>query len=81
LLLRKAGDVAEDPTRAVTQAELGHIIAQPQDGHLVTINVIRPAGPDQARRSEYKVPVEAAEVRPVALTVTGDRKDKAAPMQ
>jgi pilus assembly protein CpaB len=58
LLLRKAGDTVDAATRRVTQEELSHPIAAPQDGGFVTIGVIRPSGPNQAKRDEYKVPVE-----------------------
>jgi pilus assembly protein CpaB len=66
LLLRKAGEVAEPTTRRVTQAELGHPIAPPQDGRFVTIDVIRRSGNEQAKRDEYKVPVEGSDQRSVA---------------
>jgi len=66
LLLRKAGEVAEATTRRVTQAELGHPIAPPQDGRFVTIGVIRRSGSEQAKRDEYKVPVEGSDQRSVA---------------
>jgi pilus assembly protein CpaB len=68
LLLRKAGEVAEPTTRRVTQAELGHPIAPPQDGRFVTIDVIRPSGKEQAKRDEYKVPVEGSDPRSIALS-------------
>jgi pilus assembly protein CpaB len=58
LLLRKAGDTVDAATRRVTQEELSHPIAAPPDGDFITIGVIRPSGPNQAKRDEYKVPVE-----------------------
>lgn len=61
LLLRKAGEVNNQTTRRVTQTELGHAIAAPQDEHSATVSVIRPSGQQQGKRSEYKVPVEGGD--------------------
>ena len=71
LLLRKAGDTVDGATRAVTQSELGHpAAAAPQDRHFVTINVIRRSGngQEQAKRDEYKVPVESSDTRSGSLS-------------
>ena len=68
LLLRKAGDTADAKTRQVTQEEIGHPAAAPKpDGNFVTIGVIRPSGPDQSKRQEYKVPVESGDRRSMRL--------------
>ena len=42
LMLRKAGEVAEDKTRRVTATDLGHEIGPSGDSRYVTIVVTRP---------------------------------------
>jgi pilus assembly protein CpaB len=68
LLLRKAGDAANGATRAVTQAELGHPVATRPDGHFATIDVIRGGSQEQAKRDQYKVPIETGAARSLALS-------------
>ncbi len=57
LLLRKAGEVAEDAPRQLTATELGQVARQTEDPRSVTIVVTRPTK-DLLTREEYNVPVE-----------------------
>ncbi len=59
LLLRKAGDSADDNARRVTAVDLGRAEpSPPQVSRFVTVGVIRPSKDDQAKRIEFSVPVE-----------------------
>jgi pilus assembly protein CpaB len=68
LLLRKAGELADESTRRVTAADLGRSETPAQNAHFVTIGVIRPGKDEQAKRYEYTVPVEHSNDHAAALT-------------
>ncbi len=63
LLLRKAGDVADDDSRLVTTADLGKTTTSKSD--FVTIAVNRPW---KNERTEYSVPVEHGDAHAAALS-------------
>jgi pilus assembly protein CpaB len=64
LMLRKAGEVADDDARRVTSVDLGRSSA-PQESHFVTIGVYRPS---KQERTEYNVPIEGADNHSAALS-------------
>ncbi len=63
LLLRKAGDVADEDSRRVTTADLGKMTTSKSD--FVTISVNRPWKNEHA---EYSVPVEHGDAQAAALS-------------
>ncbi|MFZ0526024.1 MAG: Flp pilus assembly protein CpaB, partial [Xanthobacteraceae bacterium] len=63
LLLRKAGDVADEDSRRVTTADLGKMTTSKSD--FVTISVNRPWKNEHA---EYSVPVEHSDAHAAALS-------------
>jgi pilus assembly protein CpaB len=65
LLLRKAGELADDNARRVTAVDLGKANAPSEESHFVTIGVIRPS---KGERSEYTVPIEGADGHSAALS-------------
>ncbi len=73
LMLRKAGQVADDKTRPVTLTDLGKAIAPSGDSRFVTIGVTRPSlsskGNEEApfKRDEINVPVEGGNARSAAV--------------
>jgi pilus assembly protein CpaB len=56
LLLRKAGEIAEDTTRRVTLTDLGSPVAPVRERRYVTVGVTR-----GTKRDDYSVPVEGGE--------------------
>ena len=69
LLLRRAGETAEQDTRRVTLKDL--TTAPSQDAHFVTIGVLRPS----KERTDYTVPVEGGGAHSAALTNEGRARD------
>jgi pilus assembly protein CpaB len=63
LLLRKAGELADDNARRVTAVDLGKANIT-QESRFVTIGVIRPS---KGERTEYTVPIEGADGHSAAL--------------
>jgi hypothetical protein len=63
LLLRKAGDVADEDSRRVTTADLGKQNSAKSD--FVTVAVTRPS---RNERVEYSVPVERGGAHAAALS-------------
>jgi pilus assembly protein CpaB len=68
LLLRKAGELADDSTRRVTSADLGRSETPAQNARFVTVGVTRPMKDEQAKRWEYTVPVEHGSAQSAALS-------------
>jgi pilus assembly protein CpaB len=69
LLLRKAGEVAEDAPRQMTAADLGQV-KQTEDARFVTVVVKRPTSVDATGippREEFNVPVEHRDTYSAAL--------------
>jgi pilus assembly protein CpaB len=74
LLLRKAGEVAEDKTRQVTATELANAAAPSGSGGYVTVVVTRPSK-NATSLDEYSVPVERGDAHSAAIpgrTMAGD---------
>ncbi len=71
LLLRKAGELADDNARRVSSVDLGKANAPAEEKHFVTIGVIRPS---KGERAEYTVPIEGADNHSAALS-TGAAHD------
>lgn len=67
LLLRKAGDVADDKTRQVTATDLGNRIGPSGNSDYVTIVVTRPSK-NATSLDEYSVPVEHGDGPSAALS-------------
>jgi pilus assembly protein CpaB len=65
LLLRKAGEIAEDAPRQLTNTDLGQITSR-ADARFVTILVTRPTK-DATTREEFNVPVERGDAHSAAL--------------
>jgi pilus assembly protein CpaB len=65
LLLRKAGDIADEGSRRVTPADLGKPAVPKSDAKFVNVAVIRPT---KNERVEYTVPVERDHGRSAALS-------------
>jgi pilus assembly protein CpaB len=65
LMLRKAGELAEDDARRVTSIDLGKSNVPSQESHFVTIGVFRPS---KQERTEYTVPIEGADSHSAALS-------------
>jgi pilus assembly protein CpaB len=65
LLLRKAGDIADEVSRRVTPADLGKPAAPKSDAKFVNVAVIRPT---KNERVEYTVPVERGNALSAALS-------------
>ncbi|MDR3420404.1 MAG: Flp pilus assembly protein CpaB [Xanthobacteraceae bacterium] len=63
LMLRKAGELGEAPTRRVTLTDLGHGFRSSRDASFVTIGVTR-----AFKKQDYNVPVESMLTHSVALT-------------
>jgi pilus assembly protein CpaB len=63
LLLRKAGELADDNARRVTAVDLGKANIT-QESRFVTVGVIRPS---KGERTEYTVPIEGADGHAAAL--------------
>ena len=66
LLLRKAGEIAEDATRQLTNADLAQGAGQTEDARSITIAVTRPTK-DGTTRDEFNVPVERGGAHSAAL--------------
>jgi pilus assembly protein CpaB len=66
LLLRKAGEIAEDPPRQLSTTDLGRVARQTEDARFVTILVTR-SGKDATTHDEVNVPVERSDARAAAL--------------
>jgi pilus assembly protein CpaB len=62
LMLRKAGDLADEATRRVTATDLGRPTPVARDVRFITVGVNR-----AFKRQDYSVQVEGANGRPVAL--------------
>jgi pilus assembly protein CpaB len=62
LLLRKAGEMAEDATRRVTLTDLGRSVPS-ADSRFVTVEVLR-----ASKRQNYSVPTEHGSAHAVALS-------------
>ncbi len=70
LLLRKAGESAEDDPRQLTAADLGQVAKRAEDARFVTVVVTRPTLADTAGippREEFNVPVEHSDTHSAAL--------------
>jgi pilus assembly protein CpaB len=67
LLLRKAGELADDSTRRVTQTDFGRPETPVQNARFATVAVIRPSREESFKRWEYSVPIERADGRAAAL--------------
>ena len=72
LLLRKAGDLANDKSRRVTAADLGKPAAPAPDRRFITISVIRPG---KNERTEYTVPTERSDAHSAALSQPASAHD------
>jgi pilus assembly protein CpaB len=72
LLLRKAGDLANDESRRVTAADLGKPAAPAPDRRFITISVIRPG---KNERTEYTVPTERSDAHSAALSQPASAHD------
>jgi pilus assembly protein CpaB len=70
LLLRKAGELADESTRRVTLTDLGRPSTPQPDARFVTVGVIRPSSQEQAKRFEYTVPVEGSGAHSAALSAS-----------
>jgi len=66
LLLRKAGEIAEDATRQLTNADLAQGAGQTEDARSITIAVTRPTK-DGTTRDEFNVPVERRDAHTAVL--------------
>jgi pilus assembly protein CpaB len=66
LLLRKAGEIAEDATRQLTNADLTQGAEQTGDARSITIAVTRPTK-DGTTRDEFNVPVERRDAHTAVL--------------
>ena len=62
LLLRKAGEMAEDATRRVTLTDLGRSVPS-ADSRFVTVEVLR-----ASKRQNYSVPTEHGSAHAAALS-------------
>lgn len=67
LLLRKAGEVADENTKQVSPIDLGNGSAPSRPGGYVTVVVTRPSK-DATALDEYSVPVERGDARSVAIS-------------
>ena len=67
LMLRKAGEVAEDNPRRVTATDLGHATAASGNSRYVTIVVTRPSK-NATSLDEYSVPVERGDAHSAAIS-------------
>jgi pilus assembly protein CpaB len=63
LLLRKAGELADNVPRRVTLTDLGRTAPQGADSRFVTVEVTR-----ASKRQNYSVPVERDDARAAALS-------------
>jgi len=72
LLLRKAGETADDDSRRVTAADLGRPTTPKSDSQFVTIAVSRPS---KNERMEYTVPVERGDAQSAALSRPAPARD------
>jgi pilus assembly protein CpaB len=72
LLLRKAGDLANDESRRVTSADLGKSAAPAPDRRFITISVVRPG---KNERTEYTVPTERSDAHSAALSQPASAHD------
>ena len=72
LLLRKAGDLANDESRRVTSADLGKSAAPAPDRRFITISVVRPG---KNERTEYTVPTERNDAHSAALSQPASAHD------
>jgi len=63
LLLRKAGEVADDAPRRVTLTDLGRAVPPSGDAKFVTVEVTR-----ASKRQDYSVPVEGRNAHAAALS-------------
>ncbi len=72
LLLRKAGDLANDKSRRVTSADLGKSAAPASDRRFITISVVRPG---KNERTEYTVPTERSDAHSAALSQPASAHD------
>ncbi len=72
LLLRKAGDLANDELRRVTSADLGKSAAPAPDRRFITISVVRPG---KNERTEYTVPTERNDAHSAALSQPASAHD------
>ena len=72
LLLRKAGETADDDSRRVTAADLGRPTTPKSDSQFVTIAVSRPS---KNERMEYTVPVERGDAQSAALSRLAPARD------
>ncbi len=70
LLLRKAGELADDATRRVTLTDLGSPTVPSRDLRFVTVEVTR-----MTKHENYSVPVEGGEGHSAALSVQGPAHD------
>jgi pilus assembly protein CpaB len=68
LLLRKAGETADDAPRQLSTADLGRVARQTGDARFVTILVTR-SGKDATTHDEVNVPVERGDARAAAVPV------------
>ena len=67
LMLRKAGEVAENNPRQVTATDLGHATAPSGNSRYVTIVVTRPSR-NATSLDEYSVPVERGDAHSAAMS-------------
>lgn len=74
LLLRKAGEVAEDAPRQLTTADLAQIAKQSENARFVTIMVTR-STKDATTHDEVNVPVEPRDERSAGLPERGMAHD------
>ncbi len=74
LLLRKAGEIAEDAPRQLTTTDLGQIAKRTEDARFVTIMVTR-STKDAMTHDEVNVPVEPRDERSAGLPERGMAHD------
>jgi pilus assembly protein CpaB len=74
LLLRRAGEIAEDAPRQLSSADLGQVARRTEDARFVTIMVTR-ATKDATTHDEVSVPVERRDAHSVALPAWGMMHD------
>jgi pilus assembly protein CpaB len=70
LLLRRAGEIAEDAPRQLSSADLGQVARRTEDARFVTIIVMR-STKDATTQDEVSVPVERRDAHSVALPAWG----------